>query len=298
MALSKLLKLVMKGSTKAKKVPKKALDVPPGIKEKLDKELSLEENTLQREFLEERTIQGMPMEDIRKGGLPDIAANLPGYSEQPALLRPKRNSELAGFNPNVDKFDNGLSPFVSLDSIKAIRKAGADISPSEVKKYIELQKKYRPGYKKNPDIKREGDRVISVTYEIEDGLTQLEKRQLAKINSKMIEVDKPIKDRAALVRMANQTDQDIFIDAKGMQTLADDGFFDNFNIEDYIKSQMDIRNQAILDLEEIGYVKPTTDFIQRSEPGLMEMPTPANDRKRGGSVIERNPYGSDYQKLI
>ena len=44
-------------------------------------------------------------------------------------------------------------------------------------------------------------------------------------------------------------------------------------------------------------VKPTTDFIQRSEPGLMEMPTPANERKRGGSVIERNPYG-DYQKLI
>jgi len=30
----------------------------------------------------------------------------------------------------------------------------------------------------------------------------------------------------------------------------------------------------------------------------MEMPTPANERKRGGSVIERNPYGSDYQKLI
>jgi len=44
MALSKLLKLAMKGSTKAKKVPKKALDVPPGIKEKLDKELQAFQN--------------------------------------------------------------------------------------------------------------------------------------------------------------------------------------------------------------------------------------------------------------
>lgn len=298
MALSKLVKLAMKGSTKPKKVPKKALNIPSGIKERLDKELPLEENTFQREFLEERTIQGIPMEDIRKGGLPDIAANLPGYSEQPALLRPKRNSELAGFNPFIDETAPGLSPFVDLNSIKAIRKAGADISPAEVKKYIELQKKYRPGYNKNPDIKREGDRVISVTYEIENGLTKLEKKQLDKINSKMIAVDKPIKDRAALIRIANKTDQDIFVDAKGMQSLADEGYMDDFDIQDYIQSQMDLRNQAILDLEDIGYVKPSTDFIERSEPSLMEVPSPANERKRGGSVVERNPYGSDYQKLI
>ena len=287
----------MKGATKTKKVPKKALDIPPGIKERLDKELPLEENTLQREFLEERTIQGIPMEDIRKGGLPDIAANLPGYSEQPALLRPKRYNELAGFNPYIDEFNNGISPFVDINSIKAIRKAGADISPAEVKKYIELQKKYRPGYNKNPKMKKENGRVVSVTYEIENGLTQLENKQLAKINSKMIAVDKPLKDRASLIRLANTTDQDIFIDAKGMQNLADEGYMDNFDIQDYIKTQMDARNQALMDLEEIGYVKPSSDFIERAEPGIMEMPMPANERKLGGSVVERNPYG-DYQKLI
>lgn len=280
----------MKGATKTKKLPKKPLDVPPGVQKQFDKELPLKKNKLQREFFEERTIQGIPMEDIRKGGLPDIAANLPGYSEQPALLRPKRNDELAGFNQYIDETEPGLSPFVSLDSIKAIRKAGADISMADVKKYIELQKKYRPGYNKNPDIKREGNRVVSVTWEIENGLTQLERKQLAKINAKMIEADKPIKDRANLVRLANQTDQDIFADAKGMQMLANEGFMDNFDIEDYIRTQTDLRNGAIIELEEMGYVKPRTDFIQRSEPTPMEVPTPANERKRGGSIIESNPY--------
>ena len=295
MALSKLVKLAMKGATKTKKLPKKPLDIPSGIKERLDEELLLEKNTPQREFLEERTIGGIQLEDVRKGGLPDSPANLPGYPQQPALLRPKHNQELAAFNPYIDETANGVSPFVDLESIKAIRRAGADISMADVKKYIELQKKYRPGYNLKPRRKPNSRKIVD--FEIENGLTELERKQLEAINKKMIEADKPIKDRAMFIRMANMTDQDIFIDAKGMQNLSDEFGMDDFDIGEYIKESMDLRNGAILELEEMGFIKPTTDTIQRTEPRPSAVPTPANERKKGGSVIERNPYG-DYRRLI
>ena len=295
MALSKLVKLAMKGATKTKKLPKKSLNIPEGIKEKLDAELPLEKNTPQREFLEERTISGISMEDVRKGGLPDSPANLPGYEGQTSLIRKKRDYELSDINKYVDEGSGGISPFFDMTSIKSAIRAGADIKPADIRIYMELQKKYRPNYNLNPQ-RIEGSQKI-VDFEVRDGLTKLERKQLSSINKKMYDADEPIRERANLLRIANMTDQEIFIDAKGMQNLSDEFGMDDFNIEEYIKESLDLRNNAIKQLEETGYVKPTTDFIERTEPSIMEVPIPANERKKGGSVIERNPYG-DYQRLI
>lgn len=298
MALSKIVKLAMKGATKSKKLPRQPLDVPNNIKDRMEKELPLEKNTTQKEFLEERTISGMDIDDVRKGGLPPIAANLTGFldSNQPALLKFKRNQELSGFNKYIDDTEAGMSPFVDLNSIKAIKNAGADITMSDVKKYMELQKKYRPNYNTNPKVKREKGRVVSVEYELVDGLTPLEWKQLTKINNKMVAIDRPIREKAALTRLANLTDQQLFVDAKGMKDVHDD-FGLEFDIEDYISETMSKRQVAIEELERMGAVRPVSDLIERVEPGPSVVPTPANERKKGGSVIERNPYG-DNTRLI
>lgn len=288
----------MKGATKSKKLPRQPLDVPNNIKDRMEKELPLEKNTAQKEFLEERTISGMDIDDVRKGGLPPIAANLTGFldSNQPALLKFKRNQELSGFNKYIDDTEAGMSPFVDLNSIKAIKNAGADITMSDVKKYMELQKKYRPNYNTNPKVKREKGRVVSVEYELVDGLTPLEWKQLTKINNKMVAIDRPIREKAALTRLANLTDQQLFVDAKGMKDVHDD-FGLEFDIEDYISETMSKRQVAIEELERMGAVRPVSDLIERVEPGPSVVPTPANERKKGGSVIERNPYG-DNTRLI
>lgn len=288
----------MKGATKSKKLPRQPLDVPNNIKDRMEKELPLEKNTTQKEFLEERTISGMDIDDVRKGGLPPIAANLTGFldSNQPALLKFKRNQELSGFNKYIDDTEAGMSPFVDLNSIKAIKNAGADITMSDVKKYMELQKKYRPNYNTNPKVKREKGRVVSVEYELVDGLTPLEWKQLTKINNKMVAIDRPIREKAALTRLANLTDQQLFVDAKGMKDVHDD-FGLEFDIEDYISETMSKRQVAIEELERMGAVRPVSDLIERVEPGPSVVPTPANERKKGGSVIERNPYG-DNTRLI
>ena len=98
-----------------------------------------------------------------------------------------------------------------------------------------------------------------------------------------------------LANMANMTDQEIFLHTKQAEYEARKAGIKNFNKEEFASDLINERNQALKLLEED--MIPMTDFIQRSEPTPMQVPTPANERKKGGSVIERNPYGN-YRKLI
>jgi hypothetical protein len=95
--------------------------------------------------------------------------------------------------------------------------------------------------------------------------------------------------------MANMTDQEIFLHTKQAEYEAVNSGIKDFNKEEFASNLINERNQALKLLEED--MIPITDFIQRSEPTPMRVPIPANERKKGGSVVERNPYG-DNRRLI
>ena len=252
MALSKLVKLAMKGATKTKPVPKRRMveNLSEDFKKQIQKELDSEgtENFL-KDFLGERTIQGRDASEFYREGLPEISAN---------------KLEIPSTSFTIER----PTPFHSSVSVDLAFKEGV-ITKSEADFYKRMQ---------NKNI-----------------FSEIEEIKLNNINEKIGNVVAEKEVASDLANMANMTDQEIFLHTKQAEYEARKAGIKNFNKEEFASDLINERNQALKLLEED--MIPMTDFIQRSEPTPMQVPTPANERKKGGSVIERNPYGN-YRKLI